>query len=260
MSVGLGRANVRGLIKIQYAGGGNNLMYWMADMNEFFAELSPLVTGMFNWASDTRIGWDAREWMSDWQRSATYINSGYLVYADELEVEFHQAGTDAYNGMVTESETTGDPTQGNSKTKANTALKTNQDPYRIIKFKTTLSQRDPDLPIGPIDAFRRGDWLEIPKQTVQWGIDSLIGIARMKAYFQKRAEFLRDFDNREVVVSSTMFYPVQGYINASKMTIQAGQSEASYDVEVKELSELIVPDEKGVTGKTFQVEPGVGFF
>jgi len=233
---------MRGLIKIVAASDDSKgLTADLINLNDFLSEMAPIASQITDWIAGKRGDYDTRERESDWQKMATYLRGGYLLYADDLELTYHGKGTDGYNGVG-----------GNSQ------VQTNSEPYREITFNTTISQRDADLPIGPVDALRRGGNLfDIIGQTVQYGIDSLAGVAELKAYYQKRADFLRDLDDVEVICSSTMFKPLQGYTTNSKMKMQGGQTEATFQIGVKEMSTLTSPGTD--TAHSFSLEPGAGW-
>lgn len=238
---------MRGLIKIEPVGGGG-LLYTMASINDFLAEYTPIADSFSNWLRNKQGDYGSQDQMRDNQQAAAYLKGGYALYGEELEILFHKSQTDGYYGIEDYGQNGGNQE----------VVHTNETSYREIKFKTTISIRDPDLPIGPVDAARRGDMWGILTQTITYGIDSLLGVDELKAYFKKRANFLRDLDDVEVKVSSLMFNPLIGYITADRMTMQAGQTEAQYDVGVKEVVKAIVSDPKVSTGAV-TIEPGLGF-
>ncbi len=234
---------MRGLIKIEATGSGSGGLFdSLIGINDFLAETAPYATGLTNWFKGKQTDFDEQEDMRNNQQFATYLKGGYLLYADNLEVIFHQAETEGFRGPGGNNEVT-----------------TNKDPFREIKWQTTISPRDKDLPVGPTDALRNGSGLfDILTQSVQYLADKAMGIAEIKAYYKKRAEFLRDLDQVEVKVSSTMFKPLIGYIVASKYTMQAGAPEAVYDISVKESMENISASSAS-TQRGIAIEPGVGF-
>lgn len=233
---------MRGLIKIEAAESGGGLSDAILGMNDFLAEMAPMATGLTNWFQGKQNNFEQREDNADGQRMAAYLKGGYALYADNLEVIFHQAESEGFRGPG-----------------GNVETMTNEQPFREIKFQTTITPRDKDLPIGPVDAIRSGGGiLDIIGQSVQYLSDSFMGIAEIKAYYKKRAGFLRDLDTVEVKVSSTMFKPLVGYITANKYTMQAGAPEAVYDVQVKEVSKNI-PSGSSSTTNGVAIEPGIGF-
>lgn len=234
---------MRGLIKIESTvSGTSGLFDSLIGINDFLAEVAPYATGLTNWFKGKQTDFKEQEELRDNQRFSTYLKGGYLLYADNLEVIFHQAETEGFRGPGGNNEVT-----------------TNKEPFREIKWQTTISPRDKDLPIGPTDALRNASGLfDVITQSGQYLVDKTMGLEEIKAYYQKRAEFLRDLDQVEVKVSSTMFKPLIGYIVASKYTMQAGAAEAIYEINVKESVENIAASSAS-TQRGIAIEPGVGF-
>lgn len=260
---------MRGLIKIQPKGGGDILQWGIAGTKDVLAEYSPIVTSFLNWLQgDKRMQYDQSTDLADDQRYATYLTGGYSLYGEELELLYHGKETQSYTGIDTTQQPTFNVNSGDSQINYQgtnpEVIKTNEQAYREIKFKTTISIRDPDLPITGYTEWVRADWtqklnpLYILQQGVQYGIDHLTGTEELKAYFRKRAEFLRDLDDIEVSVSSLMFNPLDGFIVSDRMTMQAGQTEAQFDIQVTELVSSIVATSSN-SYNSVVAEPGLGF-
>lgn len=255
---------MRGLIKIE-PGGGAGLSWSMASAYDLYAEYAPIMTNFTNWLQGRSMSYGQQEQLENQQRFGAYLQGGYAVYGEELEQLFHGKQTEGYMGLdTTQKPTTNVQAAGASINYEGTypeVVKTNEQAYREIKFKTTISIRDPDLPTGWVAGFRQGNMMAMVTGELNYGLDLVMGgqgLADMKAYFQKRATFLRDLDDVEVTVSSLMFTQTTGYINADRMTMQAGQTEAQFDVQVTEVVKSIVAK----SADSFHAvtnEPGLGF-
>lgn len=218
----------RGLIKIMPGGGTGGLGFAIIDVNDFLAEMAPQVGGVLNWLQGAASQEVTADQQRDWQRQSAYLAGGYSLYADSLEVMYHNVGTQQYNGMG-----------------ANGSVATNAESFREVKFTTQVTQRDPDLPDALTDVTRRGSWnpLDYVGAIIQNALDSATGVQQLKAFYKKRAEFLRDLDDVEVEVTSVMFNPIKkAYITSSSMKMEGGRTEAFFDVTIKETSELKAPD------------------
>lgn len=239
-------ATIRGLIKVEATGkaqGGSWLTDTLMNINDYFADTAPIASAFSDWLTGKRRSYQESQTQAAWQQQATYMKGGYLFYADDLELEYHGTNTDGFAGVG-----------------GNGSVETNAAPYRECKFKTTISQRDADLPVGAIEALRSGStnpWDYI-SQSVQYQLDKMAGVTELKAYYKKRAHFLEDLKDVEVTTSSSMFFPIIGYIDCGKMTMQAGATEAQFELSAKEVTELAEANGKD-TAHACSVEPGVGF-
>lgn len=235
---------MRGLIKIQgnqYGEAGGPLD-WATATNEWLSEVAPFIINISNWVQGQQPDYQQREETADWQRSAGYLHGEYLMYADNLEVIFHAEKTQGFRGPGGDTQTA-----------------TNKSPYREIKWSTTISPRDPDLPTPIGEGLHQGHGIgDLIMDALTEASDRIMGVAEIKAYYEKRAKYLRDLDGIPVKVSSTMFQVIDGYITADKYTMQQGAVEAIYDIGVTESVDTTAA-EVSKTEKAVPIEPGVGF-
>lgn len=236
---------IQGLIKIEStkSGRGVPLFDLIYGAQGLVAEYAPLAINISNDLTGQQRSASQDETLREMQEMATYMNGGYILYADDLNLIFHNKQTDSYNGVG-----------------GNTNVRTNLTPYRELKFKTTITERDSTLPTGMTEAIRNRSWnpLDYISQAFFGWLDSLSGTEQIKAYYKYRQGFLRDLDDVEIVCSSTMFAPLKpAYITASQMNMSSGSTDATFDINIKEVSQL--GDSGDTTTNASAVEPGTGF-
>jgi hypothetical protein len=255
---------LRGLVKIE-AGGGGGLFWDAISMIDVLAEYAPIVQNLMNWTTSRRGSYSQFENLRDTQQFTAYLKGGYALYAEDLEILFHGKETEGYMGI----DSTQNPVQNvqasggsiNQKGTYPEVMKTNVVGYREIKFKTTISVRDKDLPIYGTEALHKHDIAAFPGQFLHYSLDWLVGgqgLVDLKGYYEKRANFLMDLRDVEVTASSTMFNKVTGYIDADRMTMQSGQTEAQFDIGIKEVVDTKVA-ESNDSFRAVAVEPGLGW-
>lgn len=231
---------MRGLIKIS-PNGGSGILPTLVGFYDVIAGIEPYIVSGIKSLRNVRYDYAASEYYLEREIWLKYLRGGYLVYPDNLELIYHGRETEAYYGT------------GN-----NAIIQTNEAQYREIRFKTTITPTDPDLPTPIVQAVRRGGILDLLLAVPATAIDRLMGVEQIKAYFRKRGNFMRDCDDVPCTIESYMFLPIRGFITANQMSMDAGSELATFDVIGKEIVGLkTVEGDKNTHAPL--IEPGVHF-
>lgn len=231
---------IRGMIKVSAPGNPWTVPLGILDA---LAGVAPFLHSLTDALMGTRFDYAESEYYRELKQVTAYAAGGQALYADNLQLIYHGKMSEAY---YTKEE--------------QIMVKSNELPYREINFKSTIGPTDPDLPRPFLKALHNfngpEDILNLIIALPQQWVNEILGIDTLMAYFDKRAYFLREYDDVPVEVSSFMFAPVTGLIWVSSMNMEAGAELATFDVVVKEIMNLVERTGRSVADAPI-IEPGV---
>ena len=197
-----------------------NAIDWAVDYLPYFIDF-------YNTVSDSTNEYTDREIIDTYQSFWYDVwEAGYMFYVEDFQLTFHGKNTETYR--------TGNGTSS--------GIQTNKESYREFAFKTTISERDWDVVKGywsnTMQAVRKKDFLGLPSAEFKdWG-DSVIGYNIIWQYLKKRQAFLRDLENVDITISSSMFESADVKMTEYSYVVPVGQQETIYSLKFKEVVDL----------------------
>lgn len=230
----------RGMVKIVPRGSGNDLTIADAigSAVDWAVDFLPYFLDFYNSMSGSTNEYTTRQITDTYQNFWTYlIQQGYMFYVEDLQVTFHGKNTETYR--------TG--------TGTSTGVQTNSEGYREFTFKTTISERDYDVVSGMWGKTaqnvhnRNTNLFDLVSGAAQDWWNSKTGYNIALQYLEKRQKFLRELEDVDIRISSSMFEGADVKMIDYSYTVPVGQQETIYNLKFKETKELT-----DVTGDTGQ--------
>lgn len=230
-------AQTRGMIKITpgtSTSGEITIENAIQSTGDWLADQIPAVLNLFNWmtgshndAADQNLTNEIQELWNE------IVDQGNMFYAEDFQYTYFGKNTQQF---ATSSGGT-------------TAPQTNAQSYAQVQFKTTISQRDPDL-AAYASVLQGGSILSDI-------FDTIAGTEVTTEYLTKRYKFIQHLDDYATLnISSTLFPPMQMQLTQLLYNVPSGQQETTFTITLTQVTDLTTTSQNTGQATMDASEPG----